>query len=138
VSSIGDIFSARVAGNFANTDIISSAQFATREAGAKLIVVLGHTECAAVEGACDNIQLGNPTHILSNIEPAVNAVTDVRGDRSSKNEVFVQQVAEANVRLTVEGMIDRSAVLRDLVDRGNLKIVGAMYDVASGRVTFAL
>ncbi len=133
---IGDIFSPRIAGNFVNTDIIGSSEFATRLAGAKLILVLGHTECGAVKGACDNAQLGNLTHTLSNIMPAVYSVTNVPGARDSKNVAFVQKVAEANVRLSVEAMTDRSGVLQDLVAKGNLKVAGAMHDVATGRVTF--
>ena len=133
---IGDIFSPRIAGNFVNTDIIGSSEFATRLAGAKLILVLGHTECGAVKGACDNAQLGNLTHTLSNIMPAVYSVTNVPGARNSKNAAFVQKVAEANVRLSVEALTDRSGVLQDLVAKGNLKVAGAMHDIATGRVTF--
>ncbi len=133
---IGDIFSARVAGNFADTDIIGSLEFATRIAGAKLIVVLGHTECGAIKGACDNAQLGNLTQTLSNILPAVYAVRDVQGERNSKNNAFVQQVTEANVRLNVQALTDRSTVMQGLVKQGQLKVVGAMYDVSTGRVTF--
>lgn len=133
---IGDIFSPRIAGNFANTDIIGSIEFATQLAGAKLIVVLGHTECGAVKGACDGAQLGNLTQTLSNIAPAVYAVTDVEGSRSSKNSAFVQKVADENVRLTVQVLTERSAVLNQLVADKQLKIVGAMHDVATGRVTF--
>jgi carbonic anhydrase len=133
---LGDIFSARIAGNFANTDIIGSFEFATKLSGAKLIVVLGHTDCGAVKGACDNAQLGNLTATLSHIAPAVYVVTDVPGERTSKNAAFVQHVADANVRLTVQALTERSAVLRDLVDHGQLKVVGAMYDLASGQVHF--
>lgn len=133
---IGDIFSPRIAGNYVNTDIIGSSEFATRLAGAKLILVLGHTECGAVKGACDNAQLGNLTHTLSNIMPAVYSVTNVPGARSSKNAAFVQKVAEANVRLSVKALTNRSAVLHDLVAKRNLKVAGAMHDIATGRVTF--
>jgi carbonic anhydrase len=133
---IGDIFSARIAGNFANTDIIGSIEFATKLAGARLVVVLGHTECGAVKGACDNAQLGNLTHTLSNINPAVYAVTAVPGARNSKNEAFVQEVADQNVRLTVKSLTDRSTVLQDLVASSRLKVVGAMHHVSTGRVTF--
>ena len=105
---IGDIFCPRIAGNFANTDIIGSIEFAAKLAGAKLIVVLGHTDCGAVRGACDNAQLGNLTHTLSNIAPAVYAVKGVAGDRTSQNQAFVQKVTEENVRLTVRGLTDRS------------------------------
>ncbi len=133
---IGDIFSPRIAGNYVNTDIIGSSEFATRLAGAKLILVLGHTECGAVKGACDNAQLGNLTHTLSNIMPAVYSVTNVPGARNSNNAAFVQKVAEANVRLSVKALTNRSAVLHDLVAKGKLKVAGAMHDIATGRVTF--
>ncbi len=133
---IGDIFSARIAGNFANTDIIGSLEFTTKLAGAKLIVVLGHTGCGAIMGACDNAQLGNLTQTLSNLAPAVYTVTGVQGDRSSKNTAFVQEVAQENVRLTVQALTNRSAALRGLVEEGQLKIVGAMHDVGTGRVSF--
>jgi len=134
---IGDIFSTRIAGNFADTDIIGSIEFATKLSGAKLVVVLGHTECGAVKGACDNVQLGNLTQTLSNIMPAVYAVTEVRNDRTSKNKTFVQKVADENVRLTVQALTERSAVLKDLVVTNRLKVLGAMHDVATGRVTFS-
>ncbi len=133
---IGDIFSPRIAGNFANTDTIGSLEFTTKLAGAKLIVVLGHTACGAIKGACDNAQLGNLTQTLSNLAPAVYAATGVPGDRSSKNGAFVEQVTRENVRLTVQALNDRSAVLRSLVEAGQLAIVGAMYNVATGRVSF--
>ena len=133
---IGDIFSARIAGNFVNTDIIGSTEFATQLAGAKLVVVLGHTACGAVRGACDNVQLGNLTQTLSNILPAVYAVRDVKGERNSKNAAFVQKVAEANVRLNVEALSNRSEILRGLEQKGRLKIVGAMHDIATGRIEF--
>ena len=134
---IGDIFSARIAGNFVNTDIIGSLEFTTKLAGSKLIVVLGHTECGAVKGACDNAQLGNLTATLSNLMPAVYSVTDVEGERNSKNAGFVQKVADANVQLSVAAITDRSGVLRALADQGQLKVVGAMHDISTGRVTFS-
>ncbi|WP_412070431.1 carbonic anhydrase family protein [Rubrivirga sp. IMCC43871] len=132
---VGDVFSARVAGNFVNTDILGSLEFATAVAGSKLIVVLGHTECGAVKGACDHVELGHLTSTLANIAPAVDAV-GTEGERSSANPVFVQAVAEENVRRTVQAMVDRSVVLRGLVASGALAIVGAMHDVTSGAVTF--
>ena len=133
---IGDIFSPRIAGNFANTDIIGSIEFATALAGAKLVVVLGHTDCGAVKGACDHAKLGNLTHTLSNMSPAVYGVTEVQGPRNSRNKAFVQEVAEENVRLTVKSIIDRSTVLSNLVTEKHLKLIGAMHDVSSGRVSF--
>ena len=133
---IGDIFSPRIAGNFANTDIIGSIEFAIKLAGAKLVVVLGHTECGAVQGACNNARLGNLTHALSNITPAIYAVKEIRDDRTSKNKAFVQKVADENVRLTVQALTDRSTVFKNLVVGKQLKVVGAMHDVVSGRVSF--
>lgn len=133
---IGDIFSCRIAGNFADTDIIGSIEYATEVAGAKLIVVLGHTECGAIRGACDGVRLGNLTQTLSNIAPAVAAVKDISDNRTAGNKAFVQRVADENVRLTVRAMTERSAVLRALVVGDRLKVVGAMHDVATGRVSF--
>jgi carbonic anhydrase len=135
---IGDIFAPRIAGNFANTDIIGSLEFAAKLAGAKLILVLGHTECGAIKGACDNVQLGNLTSTLSNLGPAVYAATGVPGARNSKNAAFVREVTEQNVRLTVEALTERSAVLRDLARENHLRVVGAMHDIATGRVAFSV
>lgn len=133
---VGDVFSARVAGNFVNTDILGSLEFATAVAGSKLIVVLGHTECGAVKGACDHVTLGNLTSTLANIAPAIYAIDDLGGERTSANRDYVQAVADENVHQTVQNMVDRSVVLRGLVASGDLAIVGAMHDVATGVVTF--
>ena len=133
---IGDVFAPRIAGNFVNTDILGSMEFAAAAAGSKLIVVLGHTECGAVKGACDAVELGNLTQTLSNISPAIYAVRDVAGDRNSKNAAFVDAVAHMNVRMTVKNILDRSTVLAGLVAKGDLKIVGAMHDISTGVVTF--
>jgi carbonic anhydrase len=133
---VGDIFSARIAGNFINTDILGSLEFATAVAGSKVIVVLGHTECGAVKGACDNVQLGNLTSTLANIAPAIYAVDEIEGSRSSANKDFVQAVADENVELTVQNIVNRSPVIRDLVESGDLIVIGAMHDVATGEVTF--
>ena len=134
--AIGDIFSPRIAGNFVNTDIIGSTEFTTKLAGAKLVVVLGHSACGALAGACDNVQLGNLTHTLSNIMPAVYSVTDIKGPRNSTNAAFVQKVAEANVRLNVEALAHRSRILRELKQQGQVDIVGAMHDIATCQITF--
>ncbi len=131
---IGDIFNARVAGNIVNEDILGSLEFASKVAGAKLIVVMGHTSCGAVKGACDNVQLGNLTGLLAKIQPAVAAVPNDGKDRSSKNYEFVEMVAEQNVRQNVQLIRDRSPILKEMEDKGEIKIVGAMYDVASGSV----
>ena len=133
---IGDIFSARIAGNFANTDFIGSFEFAAKLAGAKLIVVIGHTGCGAIVGACDNAQLGNLTTTLSNLMPAVYSVTEVKGARNGSNPEFVRAVTEMNVRLNVKNLLNRSAVLHDLEENGTIKVVGAMHDLATGKVTF--
>lgn len=134
---IGSIFSARVAGNIINEDILGSLEFACQVAGTKLIVVLGHTSCGAVKGACDDVKLGNLTHLLAKIKPSVAATSseDV-ADRSSKNSAFVNAVAETNVNLAVEQIRAQSEVLKALEDEGKIAIVGAMYDVANGQVEF--
>lgn len=133
---IGDIFSPRIAGNFVNTDILGSMEFATAAAGSKVVVVLGHTECGAVKGACDHVELGNLTHTLSNITPAIYAVQDIEGPRTSANKEFVSAVAHENVEQTVQNILDRSPVMKGLVDSGDLIVVGAMHDVSTGKVTF--
>jgi carbonic anhydrase len=133
---IGDVFSARVAGNFVNDDMIGSLEFACAVAGSKLILVVGHTECGAIRGACDDVVFGNLTQTLANIKPAVAAVKGFEDDRSSGNAEFVQAVAEKNVELAVERIRARSPVLRELEEDGEIIIAGAMYDVHSGRVTF--
>jgi carbonic anhydrase len=133
---IGDIFSARIAGNVADDDVVGSAEFATRLAGAKLIVVLGHSECGAVKGAIDGAELGMLTNLLKRIKPAVEASRNAPGEHTSKNMDFVQQVATARARLAAEGLGRDSPVLRDLIAKGELKIVPAMHDVSTGRITF--
>lgn len=133
---IGDIFTPRIAGNFANTDILGSMEFATAAAGSKVIVVLGHTACGAVKGAADGVELGNLTHTLSNLTPAIYAVDGHEGERTSKNITFVNAVAEENVQQTVQNILDRSPVMKNLVDEGKLLVVGAMHDVATGQITW--
>jgi carbonic anhydrase len=133
---IGDIFSARVAGNFVNDDMLGSLEFACAAAGAKLIVVVGHTECGAIKGACDDVVLGNLTQTLANIKPAVAAVSGHDADRTSGNAAFVQAVADKNVELTVQRIRERSPILRDMVDNGDIGLAGAMYDVHTGQVAF--
>lgn len=133
---IGDLFVARVAGNFVNDDILGSLEFATKLSGAKLIVILGHTECGAIKGACDGAQLGLLTATLANINPAVEAMQGDFSPRSSKNAKFVQAVAELNVELTMRKLRERSVVLREMIDKGEIGLVGAMYDVSTGKVEF--
>ncbi|MEN8782234.1 MAG: carbonic anhydrase family protein [Desulfobacterales bacterium] len=133
---IGDIFSARIAGNFVNDDILGSLEFACAAAGAKLVLVLGHTECGAVKGACDDVVMGNLTQTLANIKPAVAAVSGYDSDRTSSNAKFVQAVTDKNVVLTVERIRQRSSILRGMADKGQITLTGAMYDVHNGKVMF--
>lgn len=133
---VGDIFSVRIAGNFINSDILGSMEFASAVAGSKVIVVLGHTECGAVKGACDNVEMGNLTSTLSNIAPAVYSVAHRHEERSSKNKAFVNDVTHANVDMTARNIVERSPILRDLVAQGKLVVIGAMHDVQTGEVTF--
>ncbi len=131
---IGDIFCARIAGNFVNTDIIGSLEFATKLAGARTIVVLGHSDCGAIKGAIDDVKLGNLTAMLEHIRPSVMA-SKTNGERSSKNAEFVQTVAEANVKAAVAMLKSQSPILTALANEGQLTIVGAMHELASGKVS---
>jgi carbonic anhydrase len=132
---IGDVFNARVAGNIANDDILGSMEFACQLAGAKVVLVMGHTACGAIKGAIDKAQLGNLTGLLTKIQPAVEA-TQYSGDRSAKNYGFVDSVARKNVELTMGDIRKRSAVLAELETSGAVKIVGAMYNLETGLVEF--
>lgn len=135
---IGDIFSIRIAGNFINADILGSMEFACKLAGTKVIVVLGHTSCGAVKGACDNASLGNLTSMLGKIRPAVNAVSEPQAadQRTSKNLDFVNSVASKNVHLSIQRILDESTVLAEMVANGEIKIVGGMYNISTGAVEF--
>lgn len=134
---IGDLFNACVAGNFVNTDILGSIEYACKVAGSKLVLVLGHTGCGGVKGACDHIELGNITALCKNIYPAVDATTSADGeDRSSKNIDFVNRVAANNVKMTIEKIKTDSPLLKEMADNGEIDIVGGMYDVGSGKVEF--
>ena len=135
---IGDIFSARIAGNFVNDDILGSMEFACKLAGTKLIVVLGHTACGAVKGACDDVKLGKLTGMLEKIKPAVNSVSEPEDPslRNSSNIEFVNKVAEKNVHLTIDKIKADSEVLAAMLKNNEIKIVGGMYDIQSGAVTF--
>lgn len=133
---LGDIFSCRVAGNILNDDILGSMEFACKVAGAKAIMVLGHSRCGAVKGACDGVRLGNLSTLLEKIEEAVALETDTVGDRTSQNEAFVERVAERNVMLVKRQIMARSPLLAEMVGRSEIAIVGGMYDVGSGAVTF--
>jgi len=133
---IGDLFVVRVAGNYATADILGSLEYATKVAGAKLVVVMGHTECGAIKGACDDVKLGNLTTVIQALQPAVEDVKDFQGDRTSKNKQFVLLVTEANVRRTVAKIRADSPILRDLEQSDQIKIIGAIDDISTGEVTF--
>ena len=135
---LGDIFSVRIAGNFVNVDILGSMEFACKLAGTKLVVVLGHTSCGAVKGACDDAKLGNLTAMLDKIKPAVNAVKSPENSslRNSSNLEFVDNVAAKNVQLTIDRILKESDVLAEMQNKGEIMIVGAMYDINTGAVTF--
>ncbi len=135
-AGLGDLFNARIAGNIADADLVGSMEFACGVSGAKLVVVMGHTSCGAIQGACDRVQLGNLTGLLEKIQPAVAAVHGVAGERNSKNKAFVEAVAEANVRLTAQRIRERSPILRGMEEEGKIGIVGCIYDLETGRVRF--
>jgi carbonic anhydrase len=132
---IGDIFVARVAGNFVNEDILGSMEFACKVSGSKLILVLGHEHCGAVKAAIDDVELGNITAMLTKIRPAVDAV-EYEGERTSKNQEFVHDVCESNVRRTMDQIRERSPILQEMETEGSIKIVGGIYDMDTGKVTF--
>lgn len=135
---LGDIFSIRVAGNVVNTDILGSMEFACNVAGSKLLVVLGHTSCGAVKGACDHIELGNLTELLSKIQPAVYQETSVTDPalRNSANREFVENVSRLNARRSVKAVVERSFILEQLIEKGQIGLIGAMHDIETGFVHF--
>lgn len=133
---IGDVFVARVAGNFANTDILGSMEFGCKLTGSKLILVLGHEDCGAIKGAIDNAKLGNLTATLANIRPAVEHCKNYQGEKTSKNVEFTHLVAVQNVRETIKKIRKKSPILKKLEQEGKLKIIGGMYNMDTGKVTF--
>lgn len=135
---LGDIFSIRIAGNFVNEDILGSMEFACKLAGTKLVVVLGHTSCGAVKGACDHARLGNLTTLINKIEPAVEAVKEPKDEslRNSKNLDFVDAVAVKNVEMTLDNIRSQSPILKEMEEEGQIAIVGAMYNLSDGKVAF--
>ena len=135
---LGDVFSIRIAGNIVNTDILGSMEFACKVAGSKLLVVLGHTSCGAVKGACDHVEMGNLTELLSKLQPAVYQERTFVGsdERTSKNNVFVENVASINVRRSVRSIVERSSILEQMIVEGAIGVVGAMHNLDSGAVEF--
>jgi len=133
---LGDIFNARVAGNFVNTDILGSIEFACKVSGAKLILIMGHSDCGAVKAAVDDVKLGNVTAMLANLEPAVASVMETRGDATSADESFVAAVAKQNVLLNMEKILHQSPIIAEMVESEEVKIAGCMYNLRSGVVEF--
>lgn len=133
---LGDVFSVRIAGNIVNTDILGSMEFACKVAGSKLIVVLGHSKCGAVKGACDHVEMGNLTELLSKIQPAVYQEKETQENRNASNSVFVENVAEINVKRNVKNIIERSFILEQMIENGEIGIVGGMHNIETGEVTF--
>lgn len=132
---LGDIFVARVAGNFENEDMLGSLEYSCKVAGSKVVMVLGHESCGAVKSACDGVELGNITHLLSNILPAVErSKQQIDGDHSSSNTSFVAQTVENNVKMTVDRIRERSPILKEMEDEGAIKIVGGVYSLSTGKV----
>ena len=133
---LGDIFSVRIAGNIVNTDILGSMEFACKVAGSRLIIVLGHSKCGAVKGACDHVEMGNLTELLSKIQPAVYQEKETKEERNASNATFVENVAEINVKRSVKNIIERSYVLEQMIAKGEIGIVGAMHNIETGEVNF--
>ena len=133
---LGDVFSIRIAGNILNDDILGSMEFACKLAGSKLIVVLGHTKCGAIEGACDNVEIGHITTLLNKVKPAIEIETETQSDRNSKNKAFVNNVTKNNVTITVQQIKEQSPLLREMEQSGKIKIIGGLYDLDTGLVTF--
>lgn len=133
---LGDIFSVRIAGNIINEDILGSMEFGCKVAGSKIIVVLGHTKCGAVKGACDHVEMGNLTALLTKIRPAVDDETTTKENRNSSNPEFVEKVSTINVKRTVKSIMERSPILKEMIESGEIGIVGGTHDISTGEVTF--
>ncbi len=133
---LGDVFSVRIAGNIINEDILGSMEFACKVAGAKLIVVLGHSKCGAIKGACDHVEMGNLTALLSKIQPAVFDEKSVLDNRNSSNSEFVEKVASINVTRTVHAIVERSPILKEMIASGEIDIIGGMHTISNGEVVF--
>ncbi len=133
---LGDIFSVRIAGNIINEDILGSMEFGCKVAGSKIIVVLGHTKCGAIKGACDHVEMGNLTALLTKIRPAVEDEQTTKENRNSGNAEFVEKVATINVHRTVKSIMQRSPILKEMIEKGEIGIVGGTHDITTGQVVF--
>ena len=133
---LGDVFSIRIAGNILNEDILGSMEFGCKVAGSKIIVVLGHTKCGAVKGACDHVEMGNLTALLTKLRPAVDDELTTTENRNSGNSNFVEKVATINVKRTVKSILERSPIIKELVEEGKIGVVGGIHDITTGEVQF--
>lgn len=133
---LGDIFSVRIAGNIINEDILGSMEFACKVAGAKIILVLGHTKCGAVKGACDHVEMGNLTTLLSKIRPSIDDEMTITENRNSYNEEFIEKVTVINVNRTVKAIVERSPILKEMIENESISILGGMHNINTGEVTF--
>lgn len=133
---LGDVFSVRIAGNIINEDILGSMEFACKIAGSKIVVVLGHSKCGAVKGACDHVEMGNLTALLSKIQPAVYDEKTETENRNSSNANFIEKVASINVKRTVTAIMERSPILKEMIQNGEIRIIGGMHNITNGEVTF--
>lgn len=133
---LGDVFSVRIAGNIINEDILGSMEFGCKVAGSKIIVVLGHTKCGAIKGACDHVEMGNLTALLTKIKPAVDDENTTIENRNSGNGAFVAKVATINVKRTVKAIMEQSPILKEMIEKGEIGIIGGMHDITTGLVTF--
>ena len=133
---LGDIFSIRIAGNVINDDILGSMEFACKLSGSKLVVVLGHTRCGAIRGACNNLQMGNLSTLLNKIQPSVYYERTVTENRNAKNEEFVEKVCRIQVKRSLESIVHQSVIMREMIEKGQIGLIGAIYDVETGRVEF--
>ena len=133
---LGDVFSVRIAGNVINEDILGSMEYACKVVGAKIIVVLGHTQCGAIRGACDHVEMGNLTALLNKIQPAIYEENSETENRNASNYIFVEKVASIHIKRTLHAILDRSPILKEMTEAGTIGIIGAKYDVATGVVDF--
>ena len=133
---LGDIFSVRIAGNIVNEDILGSMEFGCKVAGSKIIVVLGHTKCGAVKGACDHVEMGNLTALLTKIRPAVDDESETKENRNAGNSTFVENVATINVKRSVKSIMERSPILKEMIEDGQIAIIGGIHDITTGEVKF--
>lgn len=133
---LGDVFSVRIAGNIINEDILGSMEFGCKVAGSKIIVVLGHSKCGAIKGACAHVEMGNLTALLNKIQPAIYDEKTINDNRTADNEAFVEKVTEINIKRTVHAIMERSPILKDMIDSGQIGIIGGHHNISTGEVQF--